>query len=82
MDAGTFVPALGNAMKAMHMKLTQEGLVFCLLKIARHCSSSKNFGLVDSERHSMGLPRDDASMADLGHIFKHLVECDRKWELF
>jgi hypothetical protein len=30
----------------------------------------------------MGLPRDDAFIADLDHIFKHVVEFDRKRELY
>jgi hypothetical protein len=81
-DAGTSVPALGNAMKATQMKLTQEGLAFCLLhKIAWHQGCGECFGQVDSERHSMGLPRDDAFLADLGHVFKHIMEFDRKREL-
>jgi hypothetical protein len=36
---------------------------------------------VDSECLSMGLPRDDACIAYRGHLFKHVVEHDRKWEL-
>jgi hypothetical protein len=64
------------------MKLTQEGLVFCLLlKISRHHVSGKRIGQVDSECPSMGLPRDNAFIADCGHLFKHVVELDRKWEL-
>jgi hypothetical protein len=35
---------------------------------------------VDSECLSMGLPRDDAFIADRGHLFKHVVEFDRKLE--
>ena len=81
MEIGTSVPALTNSMKAIDMKLSQEGLVFCLFKIARHHSTGKYIGHVDSECHSMGLPRDDAFIADRGHLFKHVVEFDRKREL-
>jgi hypothetical protein len=81
MEIGTCVHALTNSMKVIDMKLTLEGLVFCLLKIARHQSSGKYFGLVDSECLSMGLPRDDTFIADRGHIFKHVVEFDGKREL-
>ena len=82
MEIGTCVHALFNSMKAIEMKLTLEGFVFCLLlEILRHGSSGKNFGLVDSECLSMRLPRDDAFIAYRGHVFKHVVEFDRKWEL-
>jgi hypothetical protein len=37
--------------------------------------------MVDSECLSMGLPRDDAFIPDSSHLFKHVVEFDRKWEL-
>jgi hypothetical protein len=37
---------------------------------------------VDSECLSMGLPRDDPFIADRGHLFKHVVEFDRKRELY
>jgi hypothetical protein len=83
MEIGTLVHALTNFMKAIVMKLTHEGSVFCLLtKIARHYSFGKCIGQVDSECLSMGLPRDDAFIADRGHLFKHVVEFDRKQELW
>jgi hypothetical protein len=80
-DIGSFVHAIANAMKAIDMKLALEGLVFCLIKIARHHHSGKYIGLVDSECRSMGLPRDDAFTADRGHLCKHVVKFDRKREL-
>ena len=74
--------ALTNSVEAIDMKLTQEGFVFCLLtKIERHDSFGKFIGHVDTECLSMGLPRDDAFIAYRGHVFKHVVEFDRKWEL-
>jgi hypothetical protein len=84
MEIGTRVRAtLTNSMKVIDVKLTLEGLVFCLLvKIARHHSSGKYFGLVDSECLSVGLPRDDAFTANRGHLFKHVVEFDGKRALF
>jgi hypothetical protein len=43
MVIGTSVYALTNPMKAIDMKLTQKGLVFCLLfKIVRHYSFGEN----------------------------------------
>ena len=81
MDIGTFVNAFTNSAKAIYMKLTLERFVLGLLKEARHHSSGKFFGLVDSECRSMGLPRDDAFSADRGHLVKHVVEFDWKREL-
>ena len=83
MDIGTSVKAsLPNSAKAIDMKLTLEALVFCLLEIARHHNSGKFIGPMDSECRSMGLPRDDAFRADCGHLVKHVVEFDRKRELY
>ena len=82
MAIGTSVHTLTNSVKAIDMKLTKEGFVFCLLtKIARHYSFGEYIGQVDSECLSMGLPRDDAFIADRCHLFKHVVEFDRKREL-
>ena len=82
MEIGAFILAVCNSRKVVDMKLTLETLVFCLLtKIALHHSSSKYFGLVDSECLSMGQPRDDAFLTDRCHLFKHVVKLDGKREL-
>jgi hypothetical protein len=72
------VQALTNSMKATDLKLTQEGVVFCLFQKARHHASAKHLGQMDSECLSMGLLRDDTFITGLGHLFKHVMEFDQE----
>ncbi len=81
MSVSPLVGAMMDSLESVEIQLTLEGLVFCLIKIARHHHSGKYIGLVDSECRSMGLPRDDAFITEPGHRFKHVVEFDRKREL-
>ena len=82
MEIGTFVLAFFYSVELIQMKLTLERFVLCLLlEIARHHSADKCVRVMYSECLSMGLPRDDAFIADHGHLFKHAMELERKREL-
>lgn len=76
-----FVQPLVDSTKAVKMDLTLEGPVLCLLEISWHDCLGKYAWLVDTKGLSVGLPRNNILRFTVGHIFKHVVELDRKREL-